>query len=136
MNTTTHTGRTDGVHDLNGNMWEWTATLGGARDSDHYTVNGADTGVSTPDTWYISSLSTDARLRRYGVPASVGYPDVSTAIFSKDGFSKNYSQEPSVSLRGGGFGLNRDQAGVWNLHLGNSRTETGSSLGFRPVLRY
>ena len=72
-NLTTHTtGTTVGVYDLDGNVDEWTATLGGASGSNRYTLKGQDTGISMPGSGLITSLSTDTRLRRYGVPGRTG----------------------------------------------------------------
>ncbi|MEB3187320.1 MAG: SUMF1/EgtB/PvdO family nonheme iron enzyme [bacterium] len=131
VNLTTHTGTTAGVYDLNGNVWEWTATLGGASDSNRYTVNGTDTGISMPGDGYISSLSTDARLRRYGVPASTGG---STAAFGGDYFWLNNGSLTS-SMRGGGWSR-YSVAGVWNLRLSFARSDSRNRVGFRPVLRF
>jgi formylglycine-generating enzyme required for sulfatase activity len=130
VNPTTHTGTTAGVYDLNGNVWEWTATLGGASGSNRYTVNGSDTGVSMPGSGYISSLSTDARLRRYGVPASTGG---STAAFGADYFDPD-NNSLTASLRGGWS--NGPGAGVWSLNLSRARSYSGDDVGFRPVLRF
>jgi hypothetical protein len=131
VNLTTHTGTTAGVYDLNGNVWEWTATLGGANGSNRYTVNGTDTGVSMPGDGRISSLSTDARLRRYGVPASTGG---STSAFGGDTFYPN-NGSLTASLRGGYWYRNSD-AGVWNLILNFARSYSHVNVGFRPVLRF
>ncbi|MEB3186362.1 MAG: SUMF1/EgtB/PvdO family nonheme iron enzyme [bacterium] len=131
VNLTTHTGTTAGVYDLNGNVWEWTATLGGASGSNRYTVNGSDTGLSMPGSGYISSLSTDARLRRYGVPASTGGI---TAAFGADFFYPNNSSL-TASLRGGGWD-HFSFAGVWHLGLNGARSRSVDGVGFRPVLRF
>jgi len=131
VNLTTHTGKTDGVYDLNGNVLEWTSTLGGSWDSYHYTVNGTDTGVSMPGDGYISSLSTDARLRRYGVPGGTGSR---LSAFGGDDFSRTNGLL-RVSVRGGDRGSD-STAGVWNLIVNGARSASGDSLGFRPVLRF
>jgi hypothetical protein len=131
VNLTTHTGTTAGVYDLNGNVWEWTATLGGATGSKRYVVNGTDTGISMPGSGYISSLSTDARLRRYGVPGGTGS---STAAFGGDYLWDN-SGSSTVSLRGGNWDHNSG-AGVWYLNLNCALSYTYVYVGFRPVLRF
>ena len=108
-----------------------TSTLGGSWDSYHYTVNGTDTGVSMPGSGTFSSLSTDARLRRYGVPASTSG---STSAFGGDYFYPN-NNSLTASLRGGSWG--RDSfAGVWNLYLDSARSGSPGNVGFRPVLRF
>ncbi|MEB3185985.1 MAG: SUMF1/EgtB/PvdO family nonheme iron enzyme, partial [bacterium] len=131
VNLTTHTGTTAGVYDLNGNVWEWTATLGGVSGSNRFTVDGTDTGITMPGYGTISSLSTDARLRRYGVPGSTGS---STAAFGGDYFYSN-NNPLTASLRGG-YWYRDSGAGVWSLVLGSARSGSDGYVGFRPVLRF
>jgi sulfatase modifying factor 1 len=133
VNLTTHTGTTAGVYDLNGNVWEWTATLGGAGGSDRYLLNGTDTGVAMPraGSGTISSLSADAQLRRYGVPAAT---EASMQAFGADHFWSN-DGSLAASIRGGHYN-NGSNAGVWSLDLRYARSVSGSLVGFRPVLRY
>ncbi|MEB3185981.1 MAG: hypothetical protein VKP72_00925 [bacterium] len=131
VNFTTHTGRTTGVYDLNGNVWEWTGTLGGNPGSNRFTVKGRDTGVAMPGPGAISSLQSDARLRRYGVAGSTG---TELDAFAKDRFSPSFNQR-SVSLRGG-FWDARTYAGVWLLDLNFAPSSAQDFIGFRPVLRF
>jgi len=132
VNLTTHTGTRDGVYDLHGNVWEWTATLGGAGGSDHYTVNGTDTGLSMPGTGYVSGLSTEARLRRYGAPGSTG--NIMSA-FGGDYLWANWDHARTTAHRGGDWGRG-SFAGVWHLNLDFNGSTFDPHGGFRPVLRF
>jgi hypothetical protein len=131
VNLTTHTAATDGVYDLTGNVMEWTATLGGAKGSNRYMVNDMETGVSMPRSGPISTLSTDTRLRRYGVPGSTG---TDRRAFGGNYFGSN-DRLFTVSMRGGLWNF-VSFAGVWSLSLGNARTYSSVYVGFRPVLRF
>jgi hypothetical protein len=130
-NLTTHTGKTDGVYDLNGNVWEWTASLGAV--SGAYTVDDIILGISAPSSSnYINTLSTNAALRRYGFPDAVS--ETSTPVFGDDFFWINLSIN-AKPLRGGRWDTT-GYAGVWALYLGDPRHSSGSTVGFRPALRY
>ncbi|MEB3187587.1 MAG: hypothetical protein VKP72_09140, partial [bacterium] len=94
-------------------------------------VNGTDTGISMPGDGHISSLSTQARLRRYGVPASTG--NLAEA-FGGDYFAPNYNSL-TASMRGGDC-YHVSNAGVWDLILGIARSYSYGIVGFRPVLRF
>jgi hypothetical protein len=132
-NLTTHTGKTDGVYDLNGNVWEWTSSIGDRLYSGTYGVNDADTGIAMPTSGYVNELSTDPRLRRYGVPAtSTGTSGSANAFFGNDSFWK--SLQISVKyVRGGNWG-DTGSAGVWCAHFNNPRSHVFAGTGFRPVL--
>ena len=132
VNLTTHTGTTDGVYDLNGNAAEWTATIGGAGGSDFYAVDGAAVPVRVPGG-SILSLSTDPRLRRYGVAATA----FDELIMPEFGFDAIYSHnlESTRASRGGPttFGL---YGGVWAMDLRYDARYSAIDLGFRPALRF
>jgi len=129
-NLTTHTGTTAGVYDLNGNVWEWTETIGAAITSGNYMINDITVPVSVAGG-YTSSLSTDSRLRRYGVPGAAGG---ATALFGNDYLWKNTSIN-AKSLRGGDWHSGAS-AGVWAVNLTSARSAVSVHVGFRPVLRF
>jgi hypothetical protein len=132
-NLTTHTGKTDGVYDLNGNVWEWTSSLDDRFYSSTYGVNDVDTGIAMPATGYVNELSTDPWLRRYGVPAtSTGTGGSANAFFGNDYFRKSL-QINTKCLRGASWGGNGN-AGVWYAAFDLARTFAGAAVGFRPVL--
>jgi formylglycine-generating enzyme required for sulfatase activity len=130
-NLTTHTGKTDGVYDLNGNVWEWTSSLGAV--SGVYTVDDINLGIAAPgSSAYINTLSTNATMRRYGVPGTVS--GTSTPVFGDDHYWINTSI--NVKALRGGFWGNAGGAGVWALYLGDARSYVSAAVGFRPALRY
>ncbi|MEB3188231.1 MAG: hypothetical protein VKP72_12425 [bacterium] len=156
VNLTTHTGTNSGVYDLNGNVWEWTATLGGVRGTARYAVNDGDTEVSMPASSRIMSLNTDARVRRYGVPGTTGR---GRAAFGQDAFIRHddstredtwmtfvvlagifptnfqHRSASTVACRGGNHYYDT-LAGVWHLSIRKGHAVTSHDIGFRPVLRY
>ena len=128
-NLTTHTGTTVGVYDLNGNVSERTATLGS--NNGQVLIKGVDTGIST-GYGAIIDLSTDARLRRYGVPNGNGGPGNANLGFD---WSTTYSA-PALSCRGWTW-MAGTRAGVWGLDMTVAGpTYSDDFRGFRPVLRY
>jgi hypothetical protein len=134
-NLTTHTGTSSGVYDLNGNVSEWTATLFG--QSNRYFINGSDTGISMPANGQIKFLSTNTRVRRYGLPGST---DGGLGTFGKDRFSSfdfsMFGLSGSTSARRGGIWSDSADAGVWSLDLQSTREYKRGDVGFRPSLRY
>ena len=136
-NLTTHTGTMVGVYDLTGNIFEWTATLSRVKGSNRFIEKGLDTGLSMPGSGYIISLSTDSRLRRYGVPGRTDY-NQGLPGFGHDGFfpdSLPESASSMASMRGGACNVD-SFAGVWCIYLGYARSSSKDFIGFRPVLRY
>jgi hypothetical protein len=129
-NLTTHAGTTAGVYDLNGNMWEWTETVGAAQGSGNFLINGMDTGLKTPQG-YITALSTDPRLRRYGLPGAVGSV---TPTFGGD--YHWLDTVASIKMYRGGSWYQGGDAGVWTTDIDESRSTSKAHLGFRPVLSF
>ncbi|HEY9900791.1 MAG TPA: hypothetical protein V6D00_16545 [Pantanalinema sp.] len=130
-NLTTHTGTTAGVYDLNGNVWEWTETVAAAPTTGNFVINGVDTGLKT-SAGYLSALSTDPRLRRYGLPgATTGSPD---AAWGGD----NYwlATVAKIKMYRGGSWYNGGQSGVWASDIDEPRNTSKAQLGFRPVLSF
>jgi len=130
QNLTTHTGRTDGVYDLNGNVWEWTASLGA--DLGQYQTDDAKMSVNAPAGGYLNGLSTHPLLRRYGVPGSTS--GTSRVEVGEDYFWIN-SSIIVKPLRGGDWS-NAGRAGVWTLTLHYARSLVYTDVGFRPALRF
>jgi hypothetical protein len=89
-----------------------------------------DPGVPSPAAGFVTALSTDSRLRRYGLPASTGSP---TAFFGGDFYWTNPAGNIK-SLRGG-YRFDGGRAGLWYLGLGHSRSDTDAGIGFRPIFR-
>jgi formylglycine-generating enzyme required for sulfatase activity len=132
-NLTTHTGKTDGVYDLNGNVWEWTSSLGAV--SGVYTVDDINLGIAAPgSSAYINTLSTNATMRRYGVPGTVS--GTSTPVFGDDHYWINTITIINAKALRGGAWTYAGRAGVWALYLADERTYSHQTIGFRPALRY
>ncbi len=132
QNQTTHTGTTAGVHDLHGNVWEWTATLGRQSGSGYFVVSETVIPIRV-DTGYITSLSTDRRLRRHGVPGSTG---MEPAPGLGGDYYLEYRTTNTKPVRGGHFGIFGPGAGVWALGLHDEPVQSRDAIGFRPALRY
>ncbi|MNX74398.1 hypothetical protein D3C86_1058350 [compost metagenome] len=129
-NFTTHTGTTAGVYDLNGNVWEWTETVGSAITTGNYIVGDVDTGLKSAKG-NVNTLSTDPRLRRYGLPGTTGAPD---AAWGGDYFW--LATTTAMKMERGGSFYQGANAGVWCSDLDEARTMTKAHLGFRPALSF
>ncbi|MBM3271242.1 MAG: hypothetical protein FJZ01_26715 [Candidatus Sericytochromatia bacterium] len=131
-NLTSHTGKNIGAFDLNGNVWEWTETVGLAQTTGNYVVADVILGITAPTGNYISALSTDPRLRRLGLPgATAGSP---AALLGGDKFVANASIN-AKNVRGGAWG-DGQLGGLWQTHLDQVRSGSNGTIGFRPALRY
>ncbi|MBM3271110.1 MAG: hypothetical protein FJZ01_26055 [Candidatus Sericytochromatia bacterium] len=129
-NLTTHTGTTAGVHDLNGNVWEWTETVGAAVTSGNYVLADLILPIAVPSGG-ISALSTDPRLRRLGLAgATTGGND----YLGGDDLNKNTAVS-GKAIRGGDWPAGTG-AGLWKIAIDNVRSNAWSASGFRPALRY
>jgi hypothetical protein len=129
VNHTTHSGTTGGVYDLNGNVGEWTATLGSRLNSNRYLVNGIETGTLFPGDGWVVNLCTDRELRRYGVPGITRTADqsLSTLPFFGDYLVLNTGNSTSA-IRG--------SSGIWGISLILAKEDMSEMTGFRPSLRY
>ncbi|MBU6429292.1 MAG: hypothetical protein KGR26_09800, partial [Cyanobacteria bacterium REEB65] len=133
VNYTTNTGTTNGVYDVDGNLEEWTNTLtwGDSNALGFLDLNDTSTGISLTQG-SVNSLSTDPRVRRYGVPGSTsGSP---APAFGNDYFYVTATQIEKA-IRGGNFDEG-DYAGIWELNFSIGRTHIGPAVGFRQCLRY
>jgi len=141
VNLTSHTGRTNGVYDLNGNVWEWVSGLttrvgatGGQADTILF-VDGVSTGLAIPggaSGERVTALLTKPIWREHGIPAST---DATGKVeFGADGrwFSTSVNTE-YVASRGGSW-ANGVQAGVFALTLYSTRGSVYTSLGVRAAL--
>lgn len=131
VNLTTHTGTTDGVFDANGNVWEYSETVG-LESTGKYVINDVTLPVVAPAGIFVSGLSTDPRLRRNGLPGVTS--GSAAALFGGDYFWDSSSFN-AKNMRGG-LWLNGSRAGLWSLRLAAGRLEAGYDMGFRPALRY
>ncbi|MNX74399.1 hypothetical protein D3C86_1058360 [compost metagenome] len=131
-NLTTHTGTTAGVYDLNGNIWEWTANIGGA--SGVFVLNDVVLPINAPTGGeFFTSIHTDPRLRRYGVAGSADW--IGLASFHFDYFWIR-AAKPAVKSYRGGDADDKIASGIWTISLYDARNATGGMLGFRPALRF
>jgi len=127
---TSHTGTTEGVVDLNGNVNEWTLDLG-VDTQDRLTYGSLVIGTA-PNRGYVGRLDTSAGRRRLGlgIAASAGNP-----WFGNDYLERAKVRQDIRCMRGGHWGEN-ELTGVWCVFLNCLRTFRLINGGFRPCLRY
>ncbi|MBC7544048.1 MAG: hypothetical protein H7338_15090 [Candidatus Sericytochromatia bacterium] len=130
VNLTTHTGTDDGVYDLNGNVEEWTATVGTTGTS--YRIDDADSGRPHPASNYVTSLATHSLLSTFGLPATTAGAGVPAFGFDRWTTSATSNER---AVRGGSWG-DVAGAGVWCIQMSYAPTAIAGTVGFRPVLRF
>ncbi|MGL5548499.1 MAG: SUMF1/EgtB/PvdO family nonheme iron enzyme [Culicoidibacterales bacterium] len=149
--TWSHDHTSDGVYDLNGNVWEWTDGLkivngiahvmkdNNYTDAESAWINTA-TNITTGLTsgQKITSLKTGAigssgmDWAGLAVPATLSTSG--SADFGGDGCWFNATDE-RLLVRGG-YWYDGTYAGVFAFHLYSARTASSTSLGFRSAVRF
>ena len=137
QNLTSHTGRTNGVYDLNGNIWEFTSGLKlktGSSGRGYLYVDEMDTGIQMVDTSnnrYVTALNTDLRIAKHAIASAAD--GTGRAEFGYDyQYQGTGTNSEYVPIRGGGWGDNTS-AGSFYLYLNYSRTNSNADLGFRAA---
>ena len=138
QNLTTHTGRVNGVYDLNGNVWEWTSGLKlkvGSSGTGFLFVDEMDTGLQFPSGWsssteYTTALNTDKKIAKHAV---MGAGDSSgRAEFGNDyQYQGTGANTEYLPFRGGDWGCSG--AGVFALYIHWARANSDSDVGFRAA---
>ncbi len=137
-NLTSHTGHTNGVYDLNGNIYEWTTGLKlkvGSSGMGYLYVNEMDTGIQMSDTSsnrYVTALSTDVKVAKHAIASTTD--NTGRAEFGNDYQYQGTSANSEYVAGRGGCWSNGTNAGVFYLYLNNSRANMNSNHGFRAAL--
>ncbi|WP_459997147.1 hypothetical protein [Paradesulfitobacterium aromaticivorans] len=140
VNLTSHNGKTSGVYDLNGNVFEFVNGLtarvgatGGQTDTTIY-VDGGNVGLNPPGTngQRFISLLTKPIWRDQGVPAATDANGLAEFGVDYWGFGSAASTE-YIACRGGYYGYGSD-AGVFALYVFSARSSTSAYIGFRAAL--
>ncbi len=129
--TTSHDGTVNGVHDLKGNVAEWTSEV---ESGTNWVIRDVPTGTALPSTGggtKILAMFPSNRLVRFGLPSALD--GTGKAEFGFDGYTSGSVGNPAV--RGGRFD-DGAAAGIWHISLANSRISSYPFIGFRPVLRF
>jgi formylglycine-generating enzyme required for sulfatase activity len=138
VNLTTHTLTTAGVSDLNGNVFEWTRTLGlDIAEPGIVRIGDATASWRAPilGSGYIAALATGSAtdsVQLLGLPTVTGAAP--NGYFPTGYFFLNPSSQVKPFRGGSWSGAAR--SGLWYLALGYPRTYSFADLGFRPVLKY
>lgn len=135
---TSHTGRSNGVYDLNGNIWEFTSGLklktGSSAGRGYLYVDEISTGIQMADTSTnarVAALNTDPRVAKHTIASAVD--DTGLAEFGNDyQVQGTAASSEYVPIRGGGWSTG-SYAGVFYLYLGNARTSSDTNIGFRAA---
>jgi len=126
-NLTSHDGTSAGVHDLMGNVSEWTQGVS-FTSGPNLVVEGILLGPMV--TAWVTELDVRPDRRRYGVPGGVsGSPSDSPFPALVDGIANG-----NAWMRGGAVGEMRRS--LWDAELVDAGTLTSSKTGFRPVVRF
>lgn len=144
-----HNHETDGIYDLNGNVWEWVDGLkivdGVAKIMINNNFTDAETAwidtavnictglssgqpIKTLRTGAIPNAPATMSYDCYGLPATTG---AAPTDFGDDCFWYTATSE-RLPLRGGGW-VGGSTAGVFALNLGNLRSYSHDSVGFRAA---
>jgi formylglycine-generating enzyme required for sulfatase activity len=137
QNLTSHTGRVNGVYDLNGNVYEWTSGFKlkvGSSGHGFLFVDEQDTGLQFPSGWsgsYVTELNTDPKVAKHAL-AGAG----NTTGRAEFGFDTQYEGTSAnteyVSYRGGIWSYT-SSAGSFFLSLSYTRAYSSAYLGFRSA---
>ncbi|MBM3268231.1 MAG: hypothetical protein FJZ01_11340 [Candidatus Sericytochromatia bacterium] len=151
-NATSHTGGSDGVFDLVGNVQEWDGSL--AMRGYDLEVDGVSTGLGGTLPGYVATLHTDPVLRTLGVagttqtqPGTALSADFYADFFHGGGLAGGHGVAPAASepqlfraARGGSFEKGHHdepaQAGMWLLCLNRTDDFRADWMGFRPALSF
>jgi formylglycine-generating enzyme required for sulfatase activity len=110
---------TIGVHDLNGNVWEWTSTTVGEDESSPIFHNGTNGHVTGWNAEYAGPTDESSHLGS------------SDSDFGGDYYWSNSNENSARAvLRGGGAGSGAG-AGVFSLNLRYAPSTSGRGFGFR-----
>ncbi|MBM3269107.1 MAG: hypothetical protein FJZ01_15820 [Candidatus Sericytochromatia bacterium] len=133
QNFTAHTLTTAGAYDLNGNVFEWTRTLG-LDEKGKLLVDGTAATWRLPNqgSGHIAALASDEKLRLLGVPTETA--PAPNAYFSAGFFFVNPTS--FVKPFRGGSWSGAQRSGIWYVALGYPRSYSYADLGFRPILKY
>ncbi len=144
-----HDGTTDGIYDLNGNVWEWVQGLkivagiahvmtdNNFTDAEAAWVNtGVDIVAGMTSGHRILTMRTGAipntpsmLWETLGIPATADA--VGSADYGNDGYYFTATDE-RMPLRGGDW-ISTSIAGVFALYLGYLRSNVGTNIGFRSA---
>ena len=137
QNLTTHTGKTNGIFDLNGNVYEWTAGLKlkvGSSGKGYLYVDEMDTGIQMPDKTtgtYVASLNPDSKVAKHGIAGTLAATGVNEFGMDQQ-YEGTTANTDYVSYRGG-YCSNAAAAGSFWLYLGGARSTSNAHLGFRAA---
>ncbi|MEB3205385.1 MAG: hypothetical protein VKP57_11885 [Candidatus Sericytochromatia bacterium] len=127
INLTSHDGTSAGVHDLIGNVAEWTQGVSFTSGA-NLVVEGILLGPMV--TAWVTELDVRPDRRRYGVPGAVG----SSPVDSPFPAIVNGNVNGNAWIRGGAVGEMRRS--LWDAELVDAGTHVSATTGFRPAVRF